>query len=184
MTPKPSAAKDLQKSPGQRSSTSIQATYPAAGKLSHMGGDNVGISHLATLTFQECCTHPPLLCMATAPGSKNSFPSTARSPQLLAFKMSRQAYITGSKKYVAWQTQSAGAKQGVLAPAALHTCSTPALEAMNSLNPSFNRAVTCLSPKEKNPSTGYSLVSAATLFKEAKSLGPNTVFLLKLVKFP
>lgn len=80
---------------------------------------------------------------------KNSFPSTARSPQLLAFKMSRQAYITGSKKYVAWQTQPAGAKQGVFAPAALHTCSTPALEAMNSLNPSSNRAVTCLSPKEK-----------------------------------
>lgn len=88
VTPEPSVAKDL-----QRSCTSPQATHPAAGKLLHLEGENLGSSHLPTLTLQECCTHPLLLCMPTAPGSKNSFPSIVRRLQPLAFKMSRQAYV-------------------------------------------------------------------------------------------
>lgn len=74
----------------------------------------------------------------------------ARNMQPLAFKMSRQAYLTGSKKHIAGQTQLTGAKQGV------GDGSTPALGAMNSLTPSSNSTVTCLSPKEKSPSAGYS----------------------------
>lgn len=51
VTPKPSVDKDLQRSPGQRSCTSTQATHAAARKLLHVEGDNVGSSHLATLSL-------------------------------------------------------------------------------------------------------------------------------------
>lgn len=143
--PVPSVAKEL-----PRSCSSAQAAQPAAGKRLGGEGDSLGSSHLATLTLQERCTHPPSLCMPTAPGSKNSFPSIARNLQPSAFKMNGQAFVTGSKKYVPGQTQPAGAKQGV------GDGSTPVLEAMNSLTPSSNSTVTCISPKEKNPSRGYS----------------------------
>lgn len=45
--------------------------------------------------------HPP-----SAPGSRKSLPSPARSPQPLAVKMSRQAYVAASEKHGAGQTHS------------------------------------------------------------------------------
>lgn len=170
---KPSVARDLQGSPRARCCTSTQATQPAAGNLlPSMQRETTRRDP----TWPPCprpksvASHPPFLCVPSAPGSKKSFPSLARSPQPLAFKMSRQTYITLSKKHVSWANSPAGAMQRV------GDGYISALEAMNSFIPGYNSTVMCLSLKERNPSAGYFSGSTTILFKEVKSLSPDFFF--------
>lgn len=96
----------------------------------------------------------------------------ARNMQPLAFKMSRQAYLTGSKKHTAGQTQPTGAKQGWVMAPHLNEFSYPQLQQHCDLP--FSKGEKIL--------LQVILMYSAILFKEAKNLGLNTVFLLKLVK--
>lgn len=136
---KPSVARDLQGSPRARCRTSTWATQPAAGELLPCSGRQRGEILPGHPDLPECCTRPPFLRLPMAPGSKKSFPSLARSPRHLAFKMSRKTYITVSKKCVAGQTPFAGATQGV------DDGYIPALEAINLFTAGYNSTVMCFS---------------------------------------
>lgn len=95
----------------------------------------------------------------------------ARNMQTLAFKMSRQAYLTGSKKH-SWTNTTDWSQARVGDGSTPEWILLP--PAPTALWPAFLQRRKIL--------LQVILMYSAILFKEAKNLGLNTVFLLKLVK--